>query len=80
MVKPFAVKGETVVCENGHPIMDAARDLYKGVEQDAPNDWTNWRQPEPPRGAKAADIKCTVCGAPWFSNPSRFHFKGGYRP
>ena len=78
----FAKAGETVTCENGHPICDAAHDLVYGELQDPPNDWTNWRQPEPPIGTLPAEALCVVCGAQWFGAVGRvaqFHFEDGWR-
>lgn len=77
--KLYADKGEWVRCENGHQICKAARVIHFGDLQNPQEDWTDWQQPEPAIGTLAKNIKCSVCGARWYSDHGLFHFADGWR-
>jgi len=74
---PYAVAGETVTCESGHPICDFVETVNYGQMQDVKRQLGNWRQPE----AKIGEFPirgCAVCGKPWTTG-STYHFKFGWR-
>ena len=73
----YAHAGETVTCENGHPICDFARDVYRGMMQDPPRDFTNWRQVVPVVGERLIPM-CAVCGAS-FTNGLVYHVGDAWR-
>ena len=73
----WALKGETVTCINGHPIVDVAHNIYIGDARSG-EDFTNWRQPEPDRSTSVAEIRCTECRGVWIRGNVaagyQFHF------
>lgn len=57
--KFYALRGEVVTCENGHPVCELARDVPLSDGHDAMlrhSDFVNWRSGEESR-------YCPVCGA-----------------
>lgn len=60
-------RGDILVCENGHPICEADRDMNLG---DLPGRWheplVNWRQDQPSVGGPLP--ACVVCGGDIFGN------------
>ena len=75
----YARKGEVVVCENGHPVCELARDVNLGETFD-PSDLVNWKQSPPKIGDTAP--RC-VCGARYWRGDNlaqNFHFIDGWRP
>jgi len=79
----YASAGDTVTCENGHPICDFLEDVAVGKIPDLHKQLGNWRQPEPQKGDLPKDHPCAVCGARWFNHPATlgvtFHFQDGWR-
>ena len=73
----YAFAGETVTCENGHPICDFARDVVYGTMQDTKSDFGNWRQPAPQVGDFPIP-GCAVCGAP-FADGMVYHVGDSWR-
>ena len=57
LAKVYARKGETITCENGHPICEFADDVYVG-NLPKPSNFINWTQEEPEFGSRP---KCAVC-------------------
>jgi hypothetical protein len=73
----YAHAGETVTCENGHPICDFVEDVAIGQTQDVPRQLGNWRQDVPQVGALPLPV-CAQCGAQ-FTDGSAYHFADGWR-
>jgi len=67
----YACKGETVTCENGHPICDFVETVHCGQNQDVRMQLGNWRQDEPQLGALPIP-GCAVCGAA-FTTGTHYH-------
>lgn len=67
----YAFAGETVTCENGHPICDFAVTVYRGQIQNVKTQLANWRQEEPALGAYPIP-GCSICGAA-FTNGTLYH-------
>jgi len=76
-MRVYAQKGETVICEAGHPICDFSCTVFVGDMQDLDNELTNWRQPVPQIGLFPLPV-CALCGGQ-FTDGSRFHFRDGWR-
>jgi hypothetical protein len=68
---PYAVVGETVTCENGHPICDFMETVDVGQMQDLPRQLGNWRQ-ETPTVGQFPIPGCAICGKP-FTTGISFH-------
>jgi hypothetical protein len=77
--KIYAARGEWVRCESGHKICRVAHDLRYGDVEDPAHDWTDWQQPAPAYAERPENIKCIVCGAPYFRGNAEFHFADGWR-
>ncbi len=73
----YAVAGETVTCENGHPICNFMRSVAVGEMQDLRNDLGNWRQAVPMPG-QIEMPRCEKCGGE-FVQGSVFHFADEWR-
>ena len=73
----FASAGETVTCENGHPICEFVETVHYGQMQNLPAQLGNWRQEPPKLGS--FDIKCEKCGAKFAAGNGHFHFANGWR-
>jgi hypothetical protein len=73
----YATAGETVTCENGHPICDFLETVHVGQEQDADRQLGNWRQDKPTVGQFPIP-RCAKCGAP-FATGVVYHFRDGWR-
>ena len=73
----YAYKGETITCENGHPICDFARTVKIGEIQNGTDDLTDWRQPIPVVGTFPVP-GCAICGARW-SDGVVFHVGNSWR-
>ena len=71
----YADKGETVTCENGHPICEFLDSVATGQPFSSLH-MGNWQQPEPKLGTIAQ--ACGICGARWFKGPY-LHFPNGWR-
>lgn len=73
----YANAGETVTCENGHPICDFVQETRTGETQDLENQLGNWRQAAPRRGDHPIP-GCAICGAPFY-NGLIFHIGDKWR-
>lgn len=73
----YAEAGETVTCENGHPICNFMRPVAIGQMQDLARDLGNWRQTAPIVG-QAEQPRCAKCGAEFYRS-GIFHFADGWR-
>ncbi len=74
----YALMGEWVTCENGHRIVQIARDIPFPSQDDVSLNYENW-QVEPP-GIGSKDARCPACGAVWFDfEEYRGHFSSGWR-
>lgn len=71
----YADLGETVTCENGHPIVHFKRAVRVGEMFD-PSALVHWWQPMPEIGQMEAP--CVICGKRWFKG-HYFHFSDGWR-
>lgn len=77
----YAYRGETVTCENNHPICEFAETVHYGDSQDLRHQLVNWRQPAPEIGA-LLPVLCTGCNAPFGQigeTGCEFHFASGWR-
>ena len=68
----YAWSGETVTCENGHPICDFARTVLLGDIQNPSEDFCNWRQEEPTVGQLPLP-RCAVCGGEFVKGGMVYH-------
>lgn len=76
-LRVYAHAGETVTCENGHPICEFVETVVIGQMQEPARQLGNWRQDAPQVGAMPVP-GCALCGAP-FSDGSSYHFADGWR-
>jgi hypothetical protein len=67
----YAFAGETVTCENGHPICDFVETVYFGDFQRPDQQFGNWRQSKPQVGQLPLPV-CEKCGAA-FTDGMRYH-------
>lgn len=74
---PYAVAGEIVTCENGHPICEFIETVESGQRQDLPRQLGKWRQPEPEVGTIPVPV-CAVCGAQFYTG-AHFHIGESWR-
>jgi hypothetical protein len=75
MARPlYASQGEWVTCENGHKIVQFARDVKHGEMFD-PAALVNWQQYQPEIGQIVC--ACSECQARFFLD-MRFHFDDGW--
>jgi hypothetical protein len=77
VVVVYAFAGETVTCENGHPICDFVETVELGQEQKVASQLGNWRQPSPEIG-QIPIPGCNKCGAA-FSNGMVYHIGSEWR-
>lgn len=77
MAELYAKAGETVTCENGHPICDFVVDIRRGQPQHPATQLGNWRQPEPQVGTIPIP-GCEKCGAP-FTDGMLYHVGDSWR-
>ena len=76
-IPAYARAGETITCEEGHPICDFVQTVSFGQTQNLPEHLGNWRQDEPKVGTLPLPV-CAVCGSK-FTLGAIFHFKEGWR-
>lgn len=62
--KIYASAGETITCENGHPICDFRETVYAGDMQNPTEQFWNWRQTKPKLGVIQLP-RCEVCNGMW---------------
>lgn len=74
----YAQAGETITCEQGHPICSVVETVYVGQIQDLDRQFGDWRQKPPPKGSMLP-VRCMSCGARWCETAGIFHFKDGWR-
>jgi hypothetical protein len=74
----YAHAGETVTCENGHPICEFVETVYLGQSQDLERQLGKWRQKAPKTGSGLPQ-RCVQCDARWAEYVGVFHFKDGWR-
>ena len=76
----FARAGDWIVCDGAgqHAIACFKQDVKVG-DMFVPGLMADWKQPEPPLGTSAENIRCTICGGWWFRGDGHFHFKDGWR-
>ena len=67
----YAEAGETVTCENGHPICEFMRTVRYGEMQNVEINLGNWKQTSPSAGTYPIPV-CAKCGSP-FTDGSRYH-------
>lgn len=76
----IAKAGETVTCESGHPICDAAEDIFQDTVASV-RQFTNWRIAPPQDGTTIES--CPECGARYIRvGPDlglQLHIAGGWR-
>lgn len=81
-IKPhyFALKGDEIVCVNGHVICEVAQDIRIGALYNEKH-LHRWRQTPPQPYQDAKRIRCGVCGGLYWHgwNGQNFHFKDGWR-
>ena len=60
----YAHAGETITCENGHPICDFRETVYQGDMQNPSDQFWNWKQAPPKLGVIPLP-RCEVCNGMW---------------
>lgn len=70
----YATKGEWVICERGHKIVQFSRDVNCGERFD-PSALKDWQQLAPKYGEM---IRPCTCGSHFFVG-TQFHFENGWR-
>ena len=75
--RTYALAGEIVTCENGHPICEFTDHVCVG-ESFRSRDLTNWRQEEPKVG-QVPIPRCAVCGARFVLGGNVFHIGDSWR-
>ena len=73
----YAHAGETVTCENDHPICDFVETVHAGQMQRLETQLGNWRQVKPTIG-QIPIPGCAICGKP-FTDGTIFHIGDAWR-
>ena len=62
--EPNVRKGDKIICENGHPIGEALRDLSPG-DLNWSDAFGNWTEAGFQPAVGQQHLKCKICGARW---------------
>lgn len=73
----YALAGEIITCENGHPICEFVKTVETGAIQNVAEQIGKWRQKAPTVGDFPIP-GCAICGAEW-TDGQTYHIAGAWR-